>query len=87
MASEAINLRVPPAERDLIDRAARAVGKNRTEFVLAAARREAETVLLDQRLFAIDGDAFDAFRAALDAPPAEHPGLRKLLETPAPWDK
>ena len=31
---ETLNLRIKPAERDLIDRAAKARGKNRTDFVL-----------------------------------------------------
>ena len=39
---ETLNLRIKPAERDLIDRAAKARGKNRTDFVLEAARAAAE---------------------------------------------
>lgn len=39
---ETLNLRIRPAERDLIDRAAKARGKNRTDFVLEAARAAAE---------------------------------------------
>lgn len=35
---ETLNLRIKPAERELIDRAAKARGKNRTDFVLDAAR-------------------------------------------------
>jgi len=33
---QTLNLRIKPEERDLIDRAARASGKNRTEFILDA---------------------------------------------------
>jgi uncharacterized protein (DUF1778 family) len=86
-ASETINIRVQPAARNLIDRAAKAVGKNRTEFIIAAAHREAEAVLLDQRLFSLDGKAFKQFTAALDRPPAENPGLKRLLETRGPWER
>jgi len=86
-ASETVSLRVPPAERDLIDRAAKAAGQNRTEFILAAAHREAEAVLLDQRLFTLEGEAFDQFTAALDQPPVENVVLKSVLETPAPWDQ
>ena len=46
---ESLNLRIKPAERDLIDRAAKARGKNRTEFVLEAARAAAEEALIEQR--------------------------------------
>jgi uncharacterized protein (DUF1778 family) len=52
----------------LIDRAAEAVGKNRSEFMLDAATREATMVLLDRRLFQLDARAFKRFAAALDAP-------------------
>ncbi len=86
-ASETVNLRVQPASRDLIDRAAKAVGKNRTEFIIAAAHREAEAVLLDQRLFVLQGENFDAFKDALDQPPATLDQLRSLLQNPAPWDR
>lgn len=86
-ASETINIRVQPAARDLIDRAALAVGKNRTEFIIAAAHREAEAVLLDQRLFTLEGQAFEDFTKALDQPPKKNRKLQRLLKTPAPWDK
>ena len=45
---ETLNLRIPPAERNLIDRAAESAGKTRTEFILGAARRAAEEALLDR---------------------------------------
>jgi uncharacterized protein (DUF1778 family) len=39
---QSLNLRIRPEERSLIDRAAKTLGKNRTDFVLGAARRAAE---------------------------------------------
>ncbi len=86
-ASETMNIRIKPADRDLIDRAAKATGKNRTEFIIAAAHREAEAVLLDQRLFTLEGKEFDEFVKALDRPPKKNRKLQQLLTTPAPWDK
>ncbi len=74
-----INLRADRHRRALIDRAAAAVGKSRSEFMLEAACREAEAVLLDRRVFTLDGKAFDRFVAALDAAPADDPALRRLL--------
>jgi uncharacterized protein (DUF1778 family) len=62
-----INLRADERRRALIDRAAEAVGKNRSEFMLDAATREATTVLLDCRFFQLDPRAFKRFAAALDA--------------------
>jgi uncharacterized protein (DUF1778 family) len=43
-----LNMRIKPAVRNLIDRAAELVGKNRTEFMLEAPERRAEEVLLDR---------------------------------------
>jgi len=82
-----INLRATPQQRSLIDRAAEALGKSRSDFMLEAARREAESVLLDRRYFALDSEAFKAFRERLDAPPTANPKLRRLLREKAPWDK
>ena len=81
-----INLRADEAKRSLIDRAAEKLGKNRSEFMLEAACREATTVLLDQRLFLIDEKAFRRFTAALDKSPSENPRLRRLLLTKARWE-
>jgi uncharacterized protein (DUF1778 family) len=82
-----INLRADTATRTLIDRAAERVGKNRSEFMLEAARREATSVLLDQRLFLLDDKAYAQFLAALDQPPTENRRLRRLLTTKASWEK
>jgi uncharacterized protein (DUF1778 family) len=81
-----INLRADELKRSLIDRAAQKLGKNRSEFMLEAACREATSVLLDQRLFVIDAQAYKRFTAALDKPPAENRRLRRLLRTKAAWE-
>lgn len=82
-----INLRADERRRSLIDRAAEAVGKNRSEFMLEAACREATSVLLDQRFFLLDETRFNEFASALDRPTKESPGLRRLLATRAPWER
>ena len=82
-----INLRITDDRRALIDRAAEAAGKDRTEFMLDAATREATSVLLDQRYFQLDPEAFAKFTAALDATPADNPRLRQLLAKKVPWEK
>lgn len=81
-----INLRLQTAARDLIDQAAAALGKSRTEFMVETARREAEAVLLDRCFFALSKGAFADFSAALDKPPAKNPRLKQLMRTAAPWD-
>ncbi|WP_323658535.1 DUF1778 domain-containing protein [Pectobacterium versatile] len=82
-----LNLRIKPAERDLIDRAAKARGKNRTDFVLEAARVAAEEALIDQRIIMADPDAYQQFLASLDQAPAPNAVLRKTMQTPAPWEQ
>jgi uncharacterized protein (DUF1778 family) len=81
-----INIRVAPVQRDLIDRAAQAVGKTRTDFIMDVAVREAMQTLHDQRLFLLDSEQWETFTAALDAPPQSSEQLRKLLARKAPWD-
>ena len=83
---DTLNLRIKPDDRGLIDRAAKLTGKTRTDFVLEAARRAAEDALLDHTLFVVGPEAFDAFRARLDAPPRPNEKLRRALQTPAPWE-
>ena len=61
-----INLRAKRGQRALIDKAAAALGKNRSDFMLEAACREAESVLLDRRYFALDEAAFRRFMDELD---------------------
>jgi uncharacterized protein (DUF1778 family) len=82
----AINLRALPEQRDLIDQAASALGKNRSDFMLEAACERAQAVLLDQVFFRLDADKFDPFVALLDAPPKPNAGLERLMGVKAPWD-
>jgi uncharacterized protein (DUF1778 family) len=80
-----INLRIEANTRQLIDEAAAVLGKTRTEFMIDSARSQAIDVLLDQRLFALDPDRYDAFMHALDNPPAPGPRLRALLRRVPAW--
>jgi len=82
-----LNLRIQSELRGLIDRAAALSGKNRTEFVLTAARQAAENTLMDRTVFAMNPAAFSEFLARLDAPPNPSSRLRRSLETSAPWEK
>ena len=84
--SQNINLRVAPRQRALIDQAARAAGKTRTEFILDTVTREAENTLLDQRVFLLDKAQWRLFMDALDAPVQSSEQLRKLMATKTPID-
>jgi uncharacterized protein (DUF1778 family) len=86
MRDAAINLRALPEQRDLIDQAASALGKNRSDFMLEAACERARSVLLDQVFFSLDAGKFAQFLALLDAPPTLNPGLERLMAIKAPWN-
>ena len=81
-----VSIRIRPAERALIDRAAEAQGKSRSDFMVEAARRAAEASLLDRTLFHVDAQTYARFVAILDGPPKPNQRLRKLMQTKAPWD-
>jgi uncharacterized protein (DUF1778 family) len=84
---ENINLRVSRGQKSLIDRAAHALGRNRSDFMLETACREAESVLLDRRYFILPDEQFRRFTAMLDKPVASNLRLARLLKARAPWDK
>ncbi len=81
-----INLRIEAGTRRLIDDAAAALGKTRTDFMVESARREAIDVLLDRRLFTLDDADYAAFVHALDHPPAPGPKLRSLMQRAPVWE-
>jgi uncharacterized protein (DUF1778 family) len=81
-----LNVRIKPEVRGLIDRAAQLLGKNRTDFVLDAARRAAEEALLDRTVWTVSPKAYAEFLARLDAPPKPNRRLQKTMRTPAPWE-
>ena len=62
---ETLNLRIRPAERDLIDRAAKARGKNRTDFVLEAARAALDELQEPVEFLVGGDDLLPAISAAL----------------------
>jgi len=84
---ETLNIRIKPEERSFIDRAAKIKGKNRTDFILDAARVAAEETLLDQSVVMASPEAFAKFLALLDMPPTPNERLQKMMQTPAPWEK
>ena len=84
---ETLNIRIKPEERNLIDRAAKTRGKNRTDFILDAARLAAEDALLDQVIISVSLEAYSQFLARLDMPPKTNQRLRKTMQTPPPWER
>ncbi len=84
---ETLNIRIKPEERSLIDRAAKSRGKNRTDFILDAARLAAEESLLDQLIITVSPQDYAQFLARLDMPPQANERLRKTMQTSAPWER
>ncbi len=82
---QSLNIRIKPEERGLIDRAARARGQNRTDFILEAARKAAEEALLDRTMITVSPKAYAEFLARLDAPPAPSDRLLSTMRATPPW--
>ena len=83
---EIINLRASKRQKKLIDQAAELLKRSRSDFMLEAACREAEALLLDQSRFTLPEEKFKRFMAMLDEPPRDNVKLRKLLQSKAPWE-
>lgn len=82
-----INMRVEPTQQVLLTKAAALLNKDRSAFILDVACREAENILLDQRLFQLAEADFKVFEAALEAPIPENSKLKALLQEPSRWEK
>jgi len=81
-----INMRVEPSQHALLTKAAAVLHKDRSAFILDVACREAENVLLYQRLFYLEDDDFNLFEAALNAPLPDNEKLKALLAEASPWE-
>ncbi len=84
--TEKLDLRLTRAAKQTLQAAATAEHKSVSEFVLNAALSEAEARLADRRVFTLDGKKWDAFVAALDAPPRRHARLERLFREPSVFD-
>jgi uncharacterized protein (DUF1778 family) len=87
LRAENINLRVSRRQKALIDSAADALGRNRSDFMLDVVCREAESVLLDRRYFNLGEEEFRRFCAMLDNPPETNPKLARLLNRKPSWEQ
>ena len=83
LRSEKLDLRLTPGAKQTLQRAAAAAQRSVTDFVLESALASAAETLADRRSFGLDPEQWEAFVAALDAPPQLHPRLARLLEEPS----
>lgn len=86
-ATRVINFRAPAAKQALIDHAAQVSGKNRTDFILDASCEKAQEVLADRTSFSLSRQALKRFNELIEAPLTNTDALRRLLGTPAPWER
>ena len=84
--TEKLDLRLSRAAKQTLQAAAAAERKSVSEFVLDTAIREAEERLADRRIFTLAGKQWDAFVAALDAPPRRQPRLERLFREASVFD-
>lgn len=85
--SERIDLRMTPAAKQTLQRAAAVTNKTLTEFLLDTGLSAALEALADRRVFQLDDKRWNAFNAALTAPLKTNDKLRKLLARKPAWDK
>ena len=81
-----ISLRIDQDSLDLISTAAKMKGLSRSAYLIESTRKHAEKLLLEQTLFTLDDDQWNEFNDMLNE---KHPDkrLKKLLQTPAPWNE
>jgi uncharacterized protein (DUF1778 family) len=74
-----LNLRVTDRQDHLIRRAAAAVDKSVTEFVMDSAAAEAERVLAEQRWFVLSEAEWERFNELIDRPFSDEDRMQELL--------
>ena len=80
-----IELRATEDDRDLLVRAAAALGTDRSSFLLAQGRLAAQRVLADREQFVLDPDAQPEWERINNRSARSLPGLMRLLERPSPF--
>jgi uncharacterized protein (DUF1778 family) len=85
--SERVDLRMTPAAKRTLQRAAAVTNKTLTEFLLDIGLNAALDTLADRRVFQLDDKRWAAFMNALAAPPKNNPRLRKLLARKPAWGR
>ena len=85
--SERVDLRMSPAAKRTLQRAAAVTNKTLTEFLLDSGLSAALNTLADRRVFQLGEKQWNEFMTALAKPPKNNPRLRKLLSRKPAWDK
>ena len=75
-----VNLRIAPALKSNLLKAAKASGRSLTDFVLASAVASAEDVLAARTTFVLSRKDWQKFNSLLDSSPREIPRLKRLFK-------
>ena len=81
--SEKLDLRLTPTAKQTLQKAAAAVQRSVSDFVLESALARAEETLADRRHFGLNAEQWEAFMLALDAEPRELPRIKRLFSEPS----
>jgi len=81
--TERLNVRLTPAQDEVLRRAAEAQGESMSEYVLRHAIEAAKMDLADRRVFVVDDDSWNELQSVLSRPLVRKPQLAKLLTTPS----
>ena len=85
--SEKLDLRLTPEAKRVLQAAALVTRRSVSDFVLESALARAEEALPERRRFHLDDAQWQAFHAALDAPPRPLPNLSRLLTEASPFER
>ena len=70
----------------MIDYAANLMSKNRTDFSIEHILYEAQNIILDQRIFALDDTRYQLFIEQLEAPVKNIKGRQRLMDVKSEWE-
>lgn len=76
--SEKLDIRITPEAKQILQQAAKQRHTTISRLVLESALDSATAVLAERSGFSLDAKQWEAFRAALDAPPQRHPRMGRL---------
>ena len=82
--SERVDLRLTRRAKQTLQQAAAASNKTLSEFLIDSSMAAAFDALADRREFRLNAKQWAAFMKALNAPPKDNPGLRRLLALKPP---
>jgi uncharacterized protein (DUF1778 family) len=78
-----LDLRLTPEDEKMLRAAAATSRQSVSQFVLESALARAKEVLADRTRFVLNAGQWEAFLAALDAPPRDLLRLRRLFQEPS----